>query len=412
MTSDILVSVVVPVFNHRAFVKQAIHGIQSQTHSNLEIIVGDDGSTDGSYDVLLDLSRSDSRIRLFRQENSGPGATLNHALSLCNGQLIATTASDDVFYKEKIECQINCILERPNVVGALSHVDFINENDQLIDAPEHLRPVFNVPNRPRAELLVDFLVRGNTLNASSGLYRKEVFDKIGGFRPSCLQLHDWEFYFRCLELGDLDVIQNRLMAYRVRSDQGNLSSATNNIRSENELFLVIPSLLESVAKHCPREMLMDVAKLGEPIEVQNTLSGAPLEFLIYFLCQRRKIGPFRIAGAQYFARWLDSAQAPPQLFKQFFEGMNRKDFNYNSRVPELRKLISQCQAELNLVKDQLTNATASLTKLQDEFMVTNRDLIKTQQSYNFQVGRIILYLPKLLIRLLVRAVCYLKAQKN
>src|ERR1700676_4812645 len=90
-----LISVVLPVWNGARWLTEAIDSIRGQTHDNFELVVVDDGSTDGSADIIEASARSDRRIRTFRQERNGLVAALNRGLSEAQGQLIARLDADD-----------------------------------------------------------------------------------------------------------------------------------------------------------------------------------------------------------------------------------------------------------------------------------------------------------------------------
>src|SRR5271157_4444878 len=95
-----LVSVIMPLYNKRPYVERSIESISSQTYSNWELIIVDDGSTDGSADVV---PRDDRRIKLLRQANSGPGAARNRGTEMASGDYLAFIDADDCYYPFKLE---------------------------------------------------------------------------------------------------------------------------------------------------------------------------------------------------------------------------------------------------------------------------------------------------------------------
>lgn len=90
------ISVIVPVYNTAPYLPECIRSILAQTHKNLEILLIDDGSTDGSGEICEAFARRDSRIRVFRQENRGPSAARNLGLDAARGQYISFVDSDDM----------------------------------------------------------------------------------------------------------------------------------------------------------------------------------------------------------------------------------------------------------------------------------------------------------------------------
>ena len=105
-----LVSVIVPVYNVRPYLEECLESVVAQTYQNLEILVIDDGSTDGSGEVCDQFAENDSRIRVVHQENKGLGAARNVGLDLATGLVISFLDSDDAFLSNAIEKALNAMI--------------------------------------------------------------------------------------------------------------------------------------------------------------------------------------------------------------------------------------------------------------------------------------------------------------
>ncbi len=105
-----LVSVIVPVYNVRPYLEECLESVVAQTYQNLEILVIDDGSTDGSGEVCDQFAKKDSRIRVVHQENKGLGAARNVGLDLATGLVISFLDSDDAFLSNAIEKALNAMI--------------------------------------------------------------------------------------------------------------------------------------------------------------------------------------------------------------------------------------------------------------------------------------------------------------
>ncbi len=92
---DDLISVIVPVYNASKYLEECVGSILSQTYSNIEILLIDDGSSDNSLDVCCSFAKNDKRVRVFHQENAGPGAARNKGIEEANGEWLAFVDSDD-----------------------------------------------------------------------------------------------------------------------------------------------------------------------------------------------------------------------------------------------------------------------------------------------------------------------------
>ncbi len=115
-----LVSVIMPLYNKRPYVRRAVESILSQTYSRWELIIVDDGSTDGSTD---EVPQDDPRIILFRQNNSGPAAARNRAVGRAGGELITFIDADDYYYPHKIETDVRILGSNPSAAWLISAFD-------------------------------------------------------------------------------------------------------------------------------------------------------------------------------------------------------------------------------------------------------------------------------------------------
>ncbi|GAA0540133.1 glycosyltransferase family 2 protein [Chitinophaga japonensis] len=114
MSRHPLVSVIIPCYNGASYIRQALESISAQTYQQLEILVLDDGSTDGSYSVITECSRQDDRIKVIRHErNEKLIATLNKGIELAQGKYIARMDADDIALPDRIEKQVTFMEAHP-----------------------------------------------------------------------------------------------------------------------------------------------------------------------------------------------------------------------------------------------------------------------------------------------------------
>jgi glycosyltransferase involved in cell wall biosynthesis len=163
-----LVSVIIPTFNRLDLLRETLQSVRSQTFRDFEIIVVDDGSTDGSGEWL----KSQEDLRVVSQPNSGIATSRNNGAARARGSWLAFLDHDDLWATDKLEVQVQLIKEDPEVaLVATKHV--------------RLGKRFREPRHPRW-IKGDLLVKAYSesfIHTSSVMIRKDVFEHIGGFPP-------------------------------------------------------------------------------------------------------------------------------------------------------------------------------------------------------------------------------------
>ena len=132
---DPLVSIVIPTFNRRRFVTEAIDSALNQTHARCQVIVVDDGSRDGTADFLR--QQYGERIVLVEQANQGPGIARNSGIKAASGEFIQFLDADDQLHSQKIEIGLDVFRRRPEVSVVYTHFQFV--------APDGETPVSTPP---------------------------------------------------------------------------------------------------------------------------------------------------------------------------------------------------------------------------------------------------------------------------
>ena len=201
-----MISVIIPCFNHEKYVEKSIESIFSQTYKNFELIVIDDGSTDGSVDVLKRLQNYYDFI-LIVQENMGVCKTLNRAIrEFSSGAYIALLASDDFWHKDKLELQMFGLLSRPDV-----HFSFT----QAIEFTDENRPYKGriFPRKCISGSVLKSVFLRQHVPAGSMLFSRELFDRLDGFDEH-LREEDWDFVIRAASITDFFAVASPLLFYR------------------------------------------------------------------------------------------------------------------------------------------------------------------------------------------------------
>lgn len=156
-----LVSVIIPVYNIKRYLSECLESVVHQTYKNIEIILIDDGSTDGSGEICDDYDKKYSNIKVFHLKNSGVSAARNYGINQANGDYLTFVDSDDVIDKNMIEKLVNC-MELYDIQLAVCSYSYMYK-DYIIDA--HLSKVgFLSREQVKNELFLTNSIRGFSVN--------------------------------------------------------------------------------------------------------------------------------------------------------------------------------------------------------------------------------------------------------
>ncbi len=133
MNQEILTSVIIPVFNVRQYLEEALNSVISQTYKNLEVIIVDDGSTDGSSEICDEYALKDSRIQVIHQKNLGLSAARNAGLDIMSGQIVAFLDSDDAYCSNFIEAMVSSMIETKSDIVVCKYTNHNTEEAMELD---------------------------------------------------------------------------------------------------------------------------------------------------------------------------------------------------------------------------------------------------------------------------------------
>lgn len=207
------VSVVMPVYNGLRYVEETLNSVRTQSHPNLEIIVVDDGSTDGTIEYL----QEQPDVVAMSQANQGPGAARNAGAARATGEWLAFIDADDLWEPEKLRKQ----LETAGETGA----ELIYTNSRPFGQVTDLAPFQHPPGTMPSGDLFEQVLSDNFITLSSVIIRKAVFEELSGFSPDdCVKgTEDWDLWLRYLNTDrSIAAVDEPLVGYRWHSS--NLSS--------------------------------------------------------------------------------------------------------------------------------------------------------------------------------------------
>jgi glycosyltransferase involved in cell wall biosynthesis len=204
------VSVVMPVHNAGRFLDNAICSIRLQTLTDLELIIVDDGSTDGSTEILREHAAADPRVSVLRVSHGGVARALNRGLIAARAELVARMDADDEAKPDRLERQLAALEAQPDIAVLGTGCEFIDADGRVISA--------FVPKADPAELRED-LLKANCLMHPTVTMRRRLVLAIGGYRPVFAAAEDYDLWLRLSERHNLSNLPDLLLRYRSHDAQ-------------------------------------------------------------------------------------------------------------------------------------------------------------------------------------------------
>jgi glycosyltransferase involved in cell wall biosynthesis len=224
------VSVLIPVYNGERFLRAALDSVISQTEAAWELIVVDDGSTDGSSEILREYAAADPRVRVFHKPNSGISDTLNAGLRHARAAWIARLDADDVMLPHRLERQLAFVAEHPDLVAAGSDYELIDQHGAGHGTRYPL---------PRSAADSERLFQREALLAFTHptmLYRTEAARAVGGYQRALEPCEDLDLFTRLmLSEGAIRIQPESLTRYRVHA--GSISSRSGRAQWVRQRFI-------------------------------------------------------------------------------------------------------------------------------------------------------------------------------
>ena len=200
-----LVSVIMPSYNSKKYIKKAIDSVLEQTYSNFEQIIVDGNSTDGTLDILDEYKKQDRRIKVIQDEGRGIGAALQLGCQIASGKFIARMDSDDIAINTRFEKQLKIFHSIPNLILVASPVIYINEDDSIVGYS------FPYTNKRIIQEKV-YLIAHPTV-----MMKKDAYVKAGGYQP-LLRAEDYFLWNRMRLMGEFYIFKEPLIKYRLLQD--------------------------------------------------------------------------------------------------------------------------------------------------------------------------------------------------
>ncbi len=292
------VSIIMPAYNVEPFVGGAIESVRSQTFSDFELVVVDDGSTDGTAAAVERHAQEDDRIRLVRQSNRGLSAARNVALQHSSGAYLAILDSDDAWMPSFLDSQIGILERRPDV-------DIITTNAWFVGGSRSGRTAGPQPD-PRPDPDLRHLLEDETAVFVMCVFRRRVYDAIGGFDEAFRSNEDYDFWIRAAMAGFRFARNDTPSAYYRRRED---SLSADELRMLKGILRVYAKTREALGQR-PEELAILDAQVERfetervAAEARHALeTGDHTAVQEYLAALHRRRGGAMLRLASMMARW-------------------------------------------------------------------------------------------------------------
>jgi glycosyltransferase involved in cell wall biosynthesis len=273
------VSVLLPVYNGEPYLRDAIDSVLGQSLREFELVIIDDGSSDGSREMACHYAERDRRVRVLSQPNSGIVAALNLGLARARAEFTARMDADDICCPDRLSIQADFLRSHPRVV-------MVGGRALLIDAEGRATGEPTTGSRHKSTDLSRFPPRVQTAIHPLIMARTEVLRGIGGYRGNFRYAEDYDLYMRLARCGDIAQIDDVVLLYRIHG--GNVSVAR----------------LEEQERNAARAELVNLAENrgSSEQEAKHLLSPQLFEAYVGFRILRRRLGLGQRAALKRFGR--------------------------------------------------------------------------------------------------------------
>jgi len=228
-----LISVILPVYNGEKFLRDSIESILNQTYESFELIIINDGSTDGSLNIINEYACKDSRIKVISRENKGLVYSLNEGIDLAKGKYIARMDADDISLSQRFELQYKYLEEHTDIAILGTFIESFGEdkktsimleqwfNEKLNDENMYIKTSYSCPI------------------AHPTVMMRTRFAKLERYSSKYPVIEDYELWIRVLKKGyKISNIDMKLLKYRVHSkSKSNIEKGEIAIRQRIECKL-------------------------------------------------------------------------------------------------------------------------------------------------------------------------------
>ena len=226
--NEILVSIIIPVYNGINYIKSTIQSILDQDYQPIELIVVNDGSTDGTKNYLDSLKLNN--LKIIHTENKGQSNAINLGIEIANGSIVGYLSADDLIYSELVSSVIKELSLSSESVCAYPNYNLIDQNGK------HIKSIL-IPDYSKKAMFEDLYC----FPGPGAFFYKSHFMILNGWDKRFSQIPDFEFWIRLSKYGEFVKINKELASFRVHESSGSVKKIS--VRRSNEILILSNNLI-------------------------------------------------------------------------------------------------------------------------------------------------------------------------
>ena len=278
-TKETLVSVIMAAKNVDKYISEAIDSVINQTYKNWELIVVDDGSNDNTPSILENYARNNNKIKVLHNETStGQAIARNTAVQNSNGYFLAILDADDVAMPDRLEHQVNFLVNNPKILAIGGHAEIIDANGKSLGIK---RKAMNI-DAIRFSLLLQ-----NQFIHSTMMIRREIFDGFGGYNNDFLYAEDYDLWSRIIEKNIIVNIDKVLSKFRIQPGSVTMMTNTQKVQLRNNMVVVFRNV-RNLINYTDEQ----IQRMYDMVNNYLTFFETIPAFYLYFKLSRRYINMY------------------------------------------------------------------------------------------------------------------------
>ena len=253
MSSQPLVSVVMPVYNCERFLREAVESILNQTFVDFELLFVAGSSTDRTDIILESFQEKDHRIKVIYEEQEGLAAALNMGCLLAKGKYIARMDADDRCLPQRLERQVGYMETHPEIGILGTWAKYIDESGRQIESARILT---------NPKLIGFHLYFANCIIHSSVIMRREILEPLGFYNLEALYAEDYELWSRAMGITKISVLPEILLESRIWS--GSVSNLKSEVQKQTVLRIRRAMISELLKSEVSADLIVSDPKTTNP----------------------------------------------------------------------------------------------------------------------------------------------------